>query len=295
MKGRFWPPAVGVLLLAACAPGSSIPDGEVFLDEEVSLVRGPDVDSAQREFDVEGNSVVVALVDEKLTDIRLQLAIIDPGGKASAPIEVENNLRGAGMEVAALTALRDSHIRVTLTGQQDAKTPGHVRLRLRRFDADKHSKFLNSREALRAWSIATTASYRADDIRKSGVSDIDRAISGLASPAGDATLEAQARLIKAHMLRYFHVDWRESRAEARRAVAAFRALPTPDRLGEARAQYAEALSLMKISVDRKSVDPTAEEAAKLARETLTALSADTSAFDAIERRPFDISSLRRLR
>jgi hypothetical protein len=58
MNGRFLSPILGVLFLAACAPGPSIPDGAVFLDEEVSLVRGPNVDSAQREFDVEGNSVV---------------------------------------------------------------------------------------------------------------------------------------------------------------------------------------------------------------------------------------------
>ncbi len=64
-------------------------------------------------------------------------------------VEVENNLRGAGMEVAAVTALRGSRIRVTLTGQQDATTPGHVRLRLRRFDANaKQSKFAASLAAI---------------------------------------------------------------------------------------------------------------------------------------------------
>jgi tetratricopeptide (TPR) repeat protein len=96
-------------------------------------------------------------------------------------------------------------------------------------------------------------------------------------------LAAQARLVKSNMLRYFHVDWKQSRAEAQRAMPRFRALPAPDHLGEARAQYAEALALMKIAVDRKSVNPTAEEAATLARETLNSLSADTSALGGIER------------
>ena len=283
MKCDFWPPVLGVLLLAACAPGSSIPDGAVLLDEDVSLARGANVDSAQREFDVDGGSVVVALVDEQLTDVKLQLAVVDSSGKALSPVEVENNLRGTGFEVAALTVLRDSHVRVTLIGEQDAKKPGHVQLRLRRYDAGKDSKFATSREAFRAWSVATTSSYRVDAIRNSALADIDCAITGLERSEGNAELAAQARLIKANMLRYFHVDWQEARAEAQRAASAFGALPTPDRLGEARAQYAEALALMKISIDRKSVNPTAEEAAKLAREMLTALSEDSSAFGPIER------------
>ena len=45
----------------------------------------------------------------------------------------------------------------------------------------------------------------------------------------------------------------------------------------------EAQALMKISIDSKSVNPTAEEAAKLARESLTTLSAATSVFGPIER------------
>ena len=283
MNGRFAPPVLGVLFLAACAPGPSIPDGTVFLDEEVSLERGLDVDSAQREFDVEAQSVVVALVDERLTDVKVKLAVIDASGKASDPVEVENNLRGAGVEIAALTTLRDSHVRVTLTGAQDAQTPGHVRLRLRRFDAGKHSKFSNARDAFRAWSIATTASYRADAIKNSGLADISRAIAGFESPGGDATYAAQARLVKANMVRYFHIDWSEARAEAQRAAAAFGALSTPDVLGESRARYLEALALTKISLDRKSVNPTPDEAISRARETLTSLSAPTSVFGPIER------------
>jgi len=121
-------------------------------------MRGPSVDSAQREFDVDGGSVIVALVDEQLTDVKLQLAIVDSHGKVLTPVEVENNLRGAGVEVAALTVLRDAHIRVTLVSQQDAKKPGRVRLKMRRFEAGKDSKFSSSRDAFKAWSIATTAS-----------------------------------------------------------------------------------------------------------------------------------------
>ncbi len=122
MNRSYWPPVLGALLLAACTGGPTTPDGAVLLDEEITLVRGASVDSARREFEVQGGSVVVALVDEQLTDIKLQLAILDSGGKTPGPVEVENNLRGAGMEVAAVTVLRGSRIRVTLTGQHDANT-----------------------------------------------------------------------------------------------------------------------------------------------------------------------------
>ncbi|HYJ41140.1 MAG TPA: tetratricopeptide repeat protein, partial [Steroidobacteraceae bacterium] len=284
MNCRFWPPAVGALLVAACVQGPSVPDGAVLLDEEVTLARGPNVDSAQREFEVQGGSVVVALVDEQLTDIKLQLAVDDSSGKTPVSVEVENNLRGAGVEIAAATVLRGSRIRVTLTGQHDATKPGHVRLRLRRFDADaKQSKLAAVLEGFRAWSAATNADYRVDAITGSALADMDRAIERLESAQGDAALAAQARLIKSNMFYYFHVDWREARAEAQRAAAAFRSMPAPDRLGEARAQFAEARALVKISANSKSVDPTAGEAAKLARESLTTLGSATSVFGPVER------------
>lgn len=281
MNRRFWLPAVGAILLVSCISGPSTPDGAVLFDEEVSLVRGPHFDSVQREIEVEDGSVVVALVDEQLTDIKLKLAVIDAGAKSPAPIEVENNLRGAGMEVAAI-ATHGSRIRVTLTGAQDANTPGRVHLRLRRFDANK-TKFAAPLAAFKAWSAATNATFRVDTIKSSALPDMDRAIASLESAQGDAALAAQARLVKSNMLNYFHLDAHEARAESQRAARAFGSLSTPDRLGEARAQFQEAHALMQISIDRKSVNPTAEEAVRLAREILTSLNAATSAFGPVER------------
>jgi CHAT domain-containing protein len=280
---RFWLPFAGALLLAACSSRPSTPDGAVLFDEDVALVRGAIVDSAQREIEVDGDSVIVAFVDEQLTDVTLKLSVIDSDGKTPAP-EVENKLRGAGVEIAALATSRTSRIRVTLTSEQESMTPGRVHLRLRRFDSDsKSSKFAAQLAAFKAWSAATNASFRVDAVTATGLPDMDRAIASLNSAQGDAALAAQARLVKTKMLYFFHVDWREARAEAQRAATAFRALPTPDRLGEARANFGEALALMKISIDRKSVDPTPEEAVKLARESLTALSAPDSVFGPIER------------
>ena len=282
MKRGFWLLAVGAIFVVSCKSGPTTPDGAVLFDEEISLVRGSHVDSAQREIEVERGSVIVALVDEQLTDIKLSLAVIDSGAKTPAPIEVENNLRGSGIELAALTTSRDSRIRVTLTGAQDANAPGHVRLRLRRFDVDTN-KFAPSLTAFRAWSAATNANFRVDRIKTLALADMDRAIAALESVQADAALAAQARLVKSNMLNYFHLDPRAARAEAQRAAQGFSTLPTPDRLGEARANYQEALALMQISIDRKSVNPTADEAIRLAREALTSLGAASSVFGPVER------------
>src|SRR6188508_805536 len=166
MKRGFWLPAVGAIFLVSCTSGPSTPDGAVLFDEEVSLSRGQHVDSAQREIEVERGSVIVALVDEQLTDVKVSLAVIDSGAKPSAAIEVENNLRGAGIEVASLATSRDSRVRVTLTGMQDTNSPGPVRLRLRRYDAQT-TRFAPSLAAFKAWSAATNATFHVDTIKTS--------------------------------------------------------------------------------------------------------------------------------
>ncbi len=85
------------------------------------------------------------------------------------------------------------------------------------------------------------------------------------------------------MFYIFSIDWREARAEAQRAAAAFAKLPKPDALYEARARYVEALALGEMSDDREAKDPTGEEAMKLAIQSLETLSASTSPFGPIER------------
>ena len=278
MDARHYLPVLGACLLAGCAPRSSIPDGAVVLDEEVTLTRQANVDSAQREIAVDGNSVLVAFVDERLTDVKVKLVA---AGNTSS--EVENNLAGAGVEIAALRVPRRSLVTVMLTGAPDAQAPGSVRLRVRRFDTEPDDpKLAAELGAFSAWSSATNASHRADAIRKSGLTDIDRAIASLESTPGDAVLAAQARLIKANMFYFFRIDERESRAEAQRAAAAFRALPVSDALHESRAKYIEALALTEISGDAE-VNPTSVEATQLARQILSGLGAPDSVFGPIER------------
>ena len=76
---RYLDPALLERLRTYQLSARSVVDGTT-LGQHRSPVRGASVDSAQREFEVQGDSVVVALVDEQLTDIKLQLEILDSEG-----------------------------------------------------------------------------------------------------------------------------------------------------------------------------------------------------------------------
>jgi len=280
--GLRWP-VLGLLLVVGCAREATTPDGAFLFDEDIALQRGAD-DSAQRDFQVDGNSVIVAIVDENLTDVSVRLSVEDGGGDPAEPVQVENHFAGAGVEVAALEVRGASRIRLTLQGPPNARAPGRVHVHLRRFDVtSKTFRFTAEREGLRAWSAATAASFRVGDVKKSALADMNRAIGSLERAQGDAQLAAQARLLRANMLNYFRVDWREARAEAQRAAQAFTALPKPAPLGSARARFVEAVALGELARDRAAVNPTSEEASRQARQMLAELSADASLFGPIER------------
>lgn len=287
MIGRFWAPAIGALILCACSPHATVPDGTQVFDEEVTLTRLADkpIDTAVRELTVNDDAILVAFVDENLTDVKLEIATIGSDEDAPKPVVVENNMTGTGVEIAALDVPEGARVRVTLTNAQDAAQPGKVRVRVRQYAASaaRDPKFADQLTAFRAWSEATSAAFRADDVKKTGLPAMQRAIDGLDSPQGDPALAAHARLVKARMLQQFRIDWREARAEALRAAAAFARTGKSDALNEARAKYVEALALIKMSNDREAKEPTAEEAKKLAGDTLNELSASTSVFGPVER------------
>ncbi len=281
MDARFIFPVLGVYLLVSCSAQDATPDGAILLDEEITLTRHADVDSASREIAVAGESVIVAFVDERLTDVKVRLAVA--GGKP-LPAEVENNLRGGGLEIAALEVPRGSRVTVTLTGAHDARSPGQVRLRIRRFSADPvDPKTALQLTALEAWSSATDASHRAGAVKNSALADIDRAIVNFEFAEGDPELAAHARLVKANMLHFFQIDFPEARAEAQRAARAFAALPGSATLQIARANFIEASALSEIARIPTSTNPTAAEATIEARRLLTALSGGDSPLGPIER------------
>jgi CHAT domain-containing protein len=265
--------ALGVLCLGGCSSGT--PDGNVLLDESVAIARGAKLDAARREFDVEGDSILVATVDEQLTDVSLTLEIL--GTKTS--ITVENRLRGAGLEIAALDVPSDARIAVTLAGPPESIAPGRVELRVQRFDEDSK---LPSVAAYRHWTAGTLASHRADNMKATGFAALDAALKVLSGAEGDPALAARARLIKAHAIHYFRLDERRSREEARLAAAGFKALPSPDALNEARAQLVEALALTYMT-EGAAKNPTPEEAVKEARAIFETLLRAESPFGPIER------------
>jgi tetratricopeptide (TPR) repeat protein len=281
MDARLIFPVLGACLLTTCAAPDSTPGGALLLDEEITLTRGESVDSARREIAAAPKSVIVVFVDEQLTNVKVELAVA--GGKP-LPAVVENNLAGAGVEIAAIEMPRASRITVTLTGAQDARVPGHVRLRVRRFNAEPADpKVALQLTALEAWSSATDASHRTDAVKKSALADIDRAIANFEFAQGDPELAGHARLVKANMLYFFQVDFQEARAEAQRAARAFAALPDPAALQIARANFIEASALSEIARIPNSVNPSAEEAKAEARRILAALSSAESPFGPIER------------
>ncbi|HEU4779191.1 MAG TPA: hypothetical protein VFS58_04835, partial [Steroidobacteraceae bacterium] len=287
MNGRFWLPAVGSLILCACSPRTTVPDGSRVLDEDVTLSRQADqpIDSATREFPVDDDTILVAIVDENLTDVQLEFATVDSEVDAPKPVKVENHMNGSGVEVALFQIADGARVRVTLTSAQDSVQPGTVHLQVRQFSAGaaRDQEFASQVGAFRAWSAATDASFRVDAVEKTGLPEIQKAIDGLGAAQGDAALAAHARLIKARMLSLVRTDRGEARAEAQRAAAAFAGLPKPDALNEARAKYLEALALTEISHDRESKEPTADEAKKLARDLLEQMSASASVLGPIER------------
>jgi CHAT domain-containing protein/Tfp pilus assembly protein PilF len=283
MRSRIFLPVFGLVVLMACSQGRSIPDGAALIDEELALARGAQADSAFREFTVDGDSVIAAIVDERLTDVRLRLSLIEPS--AHAPdVEVENHLDGAGLEVATLRAPSGSRVRVSVFGAADATKPGIVHLRVRSFDAGNPLSNYNTEvAALASWSAATHVAARPDAVRKSGREAMNRAIKRLVSAQGDARLAAHARLVKSRMLSYFRVDWQESRDEARRAAAAFAELAEPDARGAARANYLEVLALIGIAGNGAAVSPSPAEATRRARALLADLTSEAKAPSAVER------------
>jgi CHAT domain-containing protein/tetratricopeptide (TPR) repeat protein len=283
---KLWVPAIGTAILCACSPHGSVPNGASILDEDVALVRdGDKPDAATRELSVQQDSILVAFVDENLTDVTLELTVVDPDSGTSPPVAVENNAVGSGVEIAAVDARDGARVRVTLTGPQDATSPGKVHLLVRQFAASaaRDEQFAAQLAAFRSWTAATRATLRADDVKKSGLPEIQKAIDGLESKQGDPVLAAQARLTRATLLASFRIDWRDARAEAQRAANEFAHLAKPDALNEARARLAEARALAEMSNDRDAKNPTADEASKIAHEIIDRLSAPETVFGPIER------------
>ena len=276
---------LGIVVLAACVPQVKTPDELVLVDETIPLSRAATGDEATREFTVDSDAVIVATVDEGLTDVRVKLAAIGSSNKTLKPVEVENNLAGAGVEIAALQVPQSSRVMLTLSGPPNATQPGrvHVRVLRLRTQPGNAAPYSARLPGYRAWSQATLSSVRSTEFTSSAIPALDRAITSFAGPNGNAPLAAQAQLLKSNGLRFFQLDFQQSRIAAQAARQSFANLPTRVPLDEARARFAEARALSAMSGQRTAVNTSAEGAAGLARELLTALVAPDSALGPIER------------
>jgi len=278
-------PVLGILVLSACAPHSSIESGAVVLEEQVALSRGSVTDGATRELKVDSDSVLVAIVDENLTDVHVRLAVLGAGADSIKPIEVENTLAGAGIEIAALQVPEGARVAVTVTGPQNTVKPGAVHLRVRQFlrDAPRDPQLNTQLAGFQAWSSGTNSSNRPEEFLKTGLAELDRAIAGFERPEGDPRLAAEALLVKANVLLAYYIDVRQSYDTARRAVAAFSTQGESAALQTARARLMEASALSELAVNPISKNPSPEEARAKSRQILEELSSDTSPLGLLER------------
>ena len=239
------------------------------------------MDIATRELEVDSDSILVAIVDENLTDVHVRLAALGPRADAIKPVEVENTLAGAGIEIAVLEVPDDTRVSITLTGPQNALEPGAVHLRVRQFRRD--APIQSQLEGYRAWSAGTNSSYRPAEFLQSGLAELDRAIASFERPDGDARLAAEALLVKANVLLAYYINVRQSYDTARRAVAAFAAQGESAKLQIARARLLEGNALSEIVINPMSKNPTAQEARVESHRILEGLICDQSPLGPIER------------
>lgn len=247
MSVRFWALLCGVAAIASCTANSSTPNGIALLDEDIVLQRQAQADTASREVTVNGDTLLVAIVDENFADVRVKLAAADV-----EPVEVENNLAGAGTEIAVLEVPRGAKVTVTLTGAQQSNRAGTVHLRVLQFSSnaadDKNIGALVV--GYEQWSAATAARFRREDIEQIGLPTIRHAIASFQEPQGDATLAAEALRVKANM-HYFTNDAGKAYEVGSQSVAAYQKLGTSNATPLARAQLLQALALCDLAADPK--------------------------------------------
>ena len=119
--------ALGTTLLVACSTRERpAVEGVLVFDEDVALVRGDRIDSAHREFPVEGNATFVVMVVEDDTDVKLVLSHRGARGVAPATIEIDSSPEGEGIEIAVLDAPRGSQLTLSMECAQELDRPGKV-------------------------------------------------------------------------------------------------------------------------------------------------------------------------
>ena len=275
--------ALGTTLLVACSTRERpAVEGVLVFDDDVALVRGDRIDSAHREFPVEGNATFVVMVVEDDTDVKLVLSHRGARGVAPATIEIDSSPEGEGIEIAVLDAPRGSQLTLSMECAQELDRPGKARLKVARYDAKMSADIRVAARlaALRAWSAATGARLAGDDFDKTAIRDIDRALVHLEAGEGDPALAAWGRMVRANFNYRQLSSLDVSLEDAQRAERDFTALG--DLRNAARARSLQGVVLIEIATDKTAKNPSAEEAALLAKQELIELSTEP-ALSALER------------
>jgi CHAT domain-containing protein/Tfp pilus assembly protein PilF len=270
--------------LASCArdPGHA---GEiVVLDERLTFVRGPELDTVKREFSAPVDGTCVAIVEEDDGDLILEmLAAADAA--VPSKVEVESQLDGEGVEVAAIPVVRGSKIAVTLSMPPDMPAPARAQTRITCYDAAAQTPEILARvAAYRAWSVATLRSATSsEESIKRRRELLDGAIARLESDGRDARMAAWAHLVKGNMLHLSMLDLRGALTDLRAAEKSFAALQPAEPRNVARARFHVASTLAILLSDATFTDPTPAQAKAEAEKIFNELGAESSPLSALEK------------
>ena len=247
-----------LLAIASCtsSDSASVP-GVVVLDQDLPLIRGENLDTAQREFMVEADSTFAAFVQEDDCDVVVRLEVLR-AARPVAGVAVDNLFVGQGLEVAALDASSGSRLMLRIEGRQESDTPCHVKIRLLRYAAN--SGIEPRLAALRAWTSATRYEGTVEELQSRGMSNLQVAHDFFSSAKGkgDAELGAWALLVRSWLCNLRGVEVAQAAADAARAASEFAALGQARNV--ARSRMARYAVLMDIATDKSAKSPSAEEA-----------------------------------
>jgi CHAT domain-containing protein len=275
--------AASLLLgLASCARDPVVDGESVVLDERLTFERGPTLDTVKRELIAPADGICVAIAAEDNSDFALELQAVT-NGAAPSKVEVESNLDGEGLEVAAIPVGRGSKVALTLSMPPDMASPARAQTRIVCYAAAAQAPEALARvAAYRAWSEATlrNATSSEESIKRRREL-LDAAIARLESEGRDARMAAWAHFVKGTMLQKSMMDLRGALTELRAAEKSFAGIAEPRNAARARLQIAN--TLIYLMEDTTFTNPTPAEAKAESEKIYNESSAESSPLSALEK------------
>ena len=275
---------LGAAFLAACSSEHRSPTvGTLIFDETVTLERGERRDVARREITVDRKATFVAIAEEDDLGLVLRMSHVGVPGTPAAKVEVDSRLSGEGIEIATLDAPPGTRLTVELESAHDFDRPGKARLRILRFDGELAASSRAAAATRRISRVVGRHQHQRRQRRLARTGDPehrpcadpfrDRPTAIPCWPHGGEWPAAASTIAS-------DVNLTTTISDARIAARGFEALGATR--NASRARILEASTLLDIANVSTARNPSAEEAAHLAKELLTALSVDP-ALSAYER------------